>query len=83
VTGGSDLKVDLLVQTAFGPFDVPLADFADHPGRTWSATGKLTAPNGLAIPAGMSIQGALRFTVPSSSGAWQIDDVYVDPYRSA
>ena len=23
---------------------------------------------------------ALRFRAPSSSGSWQIDDIYVDPY---
>jgi hypothetical protein len=25
---------------------------------------------------------ALRFRAPVSSGSWQIDDIYVDPYRS-
>jgi hypothetical protein len=80
-TAGSDLQVDALVQTAGGVNTVPVADLADGSMPSWAPTQPL-AGNGGTLPEGVSVSVALRFTVPASAGAWQLDDVYVDPYRS-
>jgi hypothetical protein len=81
VTAGSDLRVDALVQTASGVSTVPVADLADGSMASWAPTQPITG-NSAALPNGSSVTVALRFTVPSSAGTWQLDDVYVDPYRS-
>lgn len=80
IAAGSDLKVDLLVQTGPSPMVVPLADLANGSMPAWAPTGSLSALSGLTVPAGTTVQAALRFSVPAGSGAWQIDDIYVDPY---
>jgi hypothetical protein len=58
---------------------VSVGDLADGSMASWSPTNPITA-NSSQI-AGTLMVG-LRFTVPSGPGSWQIDDVYVDPYRS-
>ena len=80
-TAGTDLKVDALVQTSNGVAVVPVADLADGSFSSWAPTDALGGDNGK-LPAGSSIMVALRFEAPSSDGSWQIDDIYVDPYRS-
>jgi hypothetical protein len=81
VTAGSDLQVDALVQRPNGDATVPLADLTDGSMPSWAPT-QAIGGNTDALPNGNSISVALRFTAPSSPGSWQIDDVYVDPYRS-
>jgi hypothetical protein len=76
---GSDLKVQGVVQTPRGPLSLTLADLPDGSLPSWTAVQVTVATN--RIPKGFSINGALRFAVPAS-GSWQIDDVYVDPYRA-
>jgi hypothetical protein len=79
VTAGSDLTIHALVQTSNGVSSVPVADLADDSMSSWAPTQQIGA-NG-SVPAGQTLSVALQFSVPAS-GAWQIDDVYVDPYRS-
>jgi hypothetical protein len=76
---GSDLKVQGIVQTPHGPLSLTLADLPNGSLTSWTAVQITVETN--RIPKGFSIAGALRFVVPAS-GNWQIDDVYVDPYRA-
>lgn len=82
IAAGSDLRVDALVQTPSGVTAVPVAALADGSmSSSWAPTAPISG-NTAAIPNGASIMVALRFEVPSSAGSWQIDDIYVDPYRA-
>jgi hypothetical protein len=97
IGSGSDLKVDLLVKWGPGTVTVPLADLADGSMNAWAPTDQIFAPPGQSLAPGVIVQGALRFSVPgngpagngpagngpASADAWQIDDILVDPYRSA
>ncbi len=78
---GSDLRVRALVQTSGGVATVSLADLADGSMPTWAPTQPITG-NTSALPDGASVMVALQFSVPAEEGAWQIDDIYVDPWRS-
>jgi len=79
-TAGSDLQVQALVQTGNGVQTVPLEDLADGSMPSWAPTQPAGSTSGLAD--GRMLSVALQFSVPQSSGSWQIDDVYADPYRS-
>jgi hypothetical protein len=82
IGAGSDLRVDALVQTHSGVTTVPVATLADGSmSSSWTPTAPIAGDTG-AIPDGESLMVALRFEVPSSAGSWQIDDIYVDPYRA-
>ena len=78
-TPGSDLRVQGVVQTPHGSFTVTVADLADGSLPAWTPVQINVATN--RIPKGWSVSAALRL-VASGSGSWQIDDVYVDPYRA-
>lgn len=78
---GSDLQVNLLVWWWYHFVTVPIADLADGSMPSWSPTSPIDLPTNL-IPNGFSVNAALEFVVPQDEGSWQIDDVYVDPYRS-
>jgi hypothetical protein len=80
-SAGTNLQVQALVPTGNGVTVVPVADLADGSMPSWAPTSPITG-NGGAIPAGQSMMVALRFVAPASSGSWQIDDIFVDPYRS-
>jgi hypothetical protein len=78
---GTDLRVKALVQNPDGSVTpVTIADLADGSMPAWAPTDPIGGSNHL--PAGSSLMVALRFRAPVSSGSWQIDDIYVDPYRS-
>jgi hypothetical protein len=78
---GTDLYVKALVQNSDGSVTVvPVADLADGSMATWAPTDPLGGSGHL--PTGSSVMVALRFRAPASSGSWQVDDIYVDPYRS-
>ena len=78
---GTDLRVKALIQNADGSVTaVPIADLADGSMPAWAPTAPLGGSSHL--PAGSTMMVALRFRAPVSSGSWQIDDIYVDPYRS-
>jgi hypothetical protein len=79
-TGGSDLLVQALVQTPNGVQTVPVEDLADGSMPSWAPTQPVGDTSQL--PDGDTVMVALQFSVPQSAGSWQIDDVYVDPYRS-
>ena len=78
---GSDLKVEALVQTPSGVQAFAVGDLAAGPYASWSPTQPITGDTST-IANGGSLMVALKFDVPASSGPWQIDDVYVDPYRA-
>lgn len=81
VDAGTDLRVKALIQNTDGSVTaVPIADLADGSMPAWAPTDPLGGSGHL--PAGSSLMVALRFRAPVSSGSWQIDDIYVDPYRS-
>lgn len=82
-SGGSDLKVEVLVKLGTGTYDLPMADLADGSTPNWAPSGQIFAPNGNALALGQTAQAALKFSVPGNAGAWQIDDILIDPYRSA
>ena len=81
VAPGSDLHVSVLVQTSSGVSWYPLADLADGSMPSWAPTNPITGDT-TSIPDGSSLMVALHFHVPTGGGSWQIDDVYVDPYRA-
>jgi hypothetical protein len=58
---------------------VTVGNLADGSLSTWTPVKITVATN--RIPKGFSVSAALRFVAPGSGG-WQIDDVYVDPYRA-
>jgi hypothetical protein len=76
---GSDLRVQGVVPTSHGPLTVTVADLPDGSVSWWTPVQITVQTN--RIPKGFSVAAAMRFVVPSS-GSWQIDDVYVDPYRA-
>jgi hypothetical protein len=82
IGSGSDLKVDVLVKMNGWTGSVPLADLADGSMDAWAPTAPIFAPPGQSLQSGVTVQAALRFSVPGNS-SWQIDDIVVDPYRSA
>jgi len=81
LNAGSDLRIEALVQTPSGVSTYPVGDLADGSVPSWAPTSPITG-NTASIPDGTTLQVALRFDVPADAGAWQIDDVYVDPYRA-
>jgi hypothetical protein len=78
-----NLQVRLAVLTANGPVSLPFDRVADLPAAsmpTWAPTGPLSLAEGAAAADGQVDQARLLFDV-AGPGSWQIDDVYVDPYR--
>lgn len=81
VTSGSDLKVQVKLGNASSrSLTLTVKELADGSMPAWAPVAPVFLVSGL-LPKGISIPGALRFVVPGSTGSWQIDDVYVDPYR--
>ena len=84
---GGDLRVQALVRTSRGVKTVPVGDLADGSMSSdgsmspWAPTQPI-AGDSAGMPNGWSVMVALQFTVPDSEASWQIDDIYVDPYRS-
>jgi hypothetical protein len=81
VSAGAGLRVRALVQAPDGVTTVPVARLFDGSMSSWAPTDPITGDtSGLSDDQTLNV--ALQFTVRSSSASWQIDDVYVDPYRS-
>jgi hypothetical protein len=78
---GQALNVSLITHAGPGPRPTiqPLATVADGSVLSWAAWNPVTITAN--IPAGGSVTANLQFSVPPGMGAWQIDDVYIDPYR--
>jgi hypothetical protein len=85
---GSDLQIQAVIQTWHGPVVKSIGDIADGSMSADGSTPPAWAPTdpidggASQLPAGRTLMVALRFQVPSTDGTWQIDDIYVDPYRS-
>ena len=78
---GGGLHVHALVQTDDGIDTVPIARLLDGSMPSWAPTQPITGDtSGLADD--QTLMVALEFTVPNPAASWQIDDVFVDPYRS-
>lgn len=81
VNAGAGLRVQALVQTSSGITTEPLARLLDGSTPAWAPADPVATDfSGLAD--GQTLTVALRFMVRPSAASWQIDDVYVDPYRS-
>ena len=80
-TAGSDLHIDALVQTGGGVATVPVGDLSDGSMSSWAPTDMITGASA-SLPDNRTVMVALRFEVPSTTGSWQVDDIFVDPYRS-
>jgi hypothetical protein len=76
------LRVDVLVDTPFGVVTLPVG--VVPAGQSWTPTLPLPfLANALALAGKDGTTGvAFRFT-SMLGGSFQLDDVYVDPYRSA
>jgi len=81
VSAGSDLRVQGVAPSGANPaVAVTIADVPDGSMPSWAPVGRVALITA-SLPAGVSVNGVLRFSVPGASGAWQIADIYVDPYR--
>ena len=79
---GAGLRVRALVQNSDGSVNsVPVARLADGSMSDWTPTDAIPGDtSGLSDDQTLTV--ALQFTVRPSAASWQIDDLYVDPYRS-
>jgi hypothetical protein len=83
LSANGNLQVRLLVQPAARPFSMPLSqpiDLTAGSMANWGATGQLNLAGSMTVAPGQSAVGRLVFDV-AGRGSWQIDDIYVDPYR--
>ena len=78
---GGSLHVRALIQTPDGVQTVRLARLADGSMPAWAPTQPISGDTS-GLSDDQSLLVALQFTVPAASASWQVDDVYVDPYRS-
>jgi len=77
------LEVHLVVQTRAGLVTAPfsrVADLAAGSMPSWAPTAPLALSGGVTAPGGRTTTARLGFSV-EGHGGWQIDDVYIDPYR--
>ncbi len=81
LSAGAGLRVQALVQTSSGVTTVPLARLVDGSVPAWAPSAPIAADTS-SLADGQTVMVALQFTVRASAASWQIDDVYVDPYRS-
>jgi hypothetical protein len=79
---GAGLRVRALVQNSNGDVNsVPVARLIDGSMSDWAPTDVIPGDtSGLSDDQTLTV--ALQFTVRPSGASWQIDDLYVDPYRS-
>lgn len=82
VSSGAGLRVQALVQNSDGSVStVPVAHLYDGSMPNWAPADAIPGDtSGLSDDQTLSV--ALQFTVRPSAASWQVDDVYVDPYRS-
>jgi hypothetical protein len=80
-TAGGDLQLQALVKTSGGLQTVSLADLADGSMPSWAPTDPILG-DASSLLDGQKVWVALQFTVPQSGASWQIDDLYIDPFRS-
>ena len=79
----STLRVDVLYTTVLGlRTSAPIGVLVGS--STWQPTLQLPLlanAMGLPVLSGGSTEIALRFTAQGSGGSWQLDDLYIDPYK--
>lgn len=81
-SSGGGLRVQALVQNSDGSVTtVPIAHLYDGSMSTWAPTDAIVG-NTSGLADGQTLSVALEFTVRNPAASWQVDDVYVDPYRS-
>jgi hypothetical protein len=79
---GAGLRVRALVQsTDGGVTSVPVARLFDGSMSDWAPTDVIPGDTS-SLSDDQTLMVALQFTVRPSAASWQIDDLYVDPYRS-
>ena len=82
VSPGGGLRIKALVQGSDGSVTtVPIAHLLDGSTPSWAATDPIAGDTS-GLSDDQTLMVALQFTVRSTAASWQIDDVYVDPYRS-
>ena len=74
----SDLRVEVLWQES-GRTRTSVAQLDKKAGAVWAPVKSLRLPSG-ALSTGTLEPVTFRFTAVGAGGAWQIDDLYVDPY---
>jgi hypothetical protein len=77
------LDVRLVVQTRVGLVTAPFSRVAELTAGSmpsWAPTGQLALAGGVPDSAGRTATARLAFSV-AGHGGWQVDDIYVDPYR--
>lgn len=83
LSANGKLVVRLVLQTRAGLTIAPfsrVATLAAGSMPSWAPTGQLALADGVAAPPGHTSTARLAFTV-EGHGGWQLDDIYVDPYR--
>jgi hypothetical protein len=81
-SAGAGLRVRALVQSADGGVNsVPIARLTDGSMSSWAPTDVIPGDTS-GLSDDQTLMVALQFTVRPSAASWQIDDLYVDPYRS-
>lgn len=83
---GSALKVTLQVSSGtqlVTTLTSTVSSLSDGSFPTWAPTGSLNLASLLNIGSSATLTGRLYFSVGTGFGQWQLDDVYVDPYRTA
>jgi hypothetical protein len=77
---GSNLIVQAVVRIGHHEIVLPLASLADGSMPSWAPVPQIGL-QGRLLPRWVRLPVALRFVVPDGQSSWQLDDVYVDPYR--
>lgn len=82
LSAGAGLRVYALVQNSDGTVTTELlARLLDGSTSAWAPSAPIAIDTS-GLSDGQTLNVALRFTVRPSAASWQMDDVYVDPYRS-
>ena len=81
-SSGAQLKVDayVLTQTSSGVNIRTVSTQIVNPGSSWNPSTPVTFSLGQSQM--LAATATVRFTFTALGGAWQIDDVYVDPFKS-
>jgi hypothetical protein len=77
---GSDLTVQVLIHLGRHEFGVPLGVVRDGTAtNVWAPVSPIVLE--FTLPAWLHAPVQLRLSVPGGTSSWQVDDVYVDPFR--
>jgi hypothetical protein len=77
---GSGLDAQAVVRLGRRQIVWPLGVISDGSMPAWGPVRQINL-QARSLPSWIRIPVALRFTVPGGGGSWQVDDVYVDPFR--